>query len=106
MGPPASEREGTRNVALAVRLVAAELGNTPAICRRSYVHPMVIARYVDDAVTIERFAGRGASRASAGNGAHTAEEAALVRFLDEYFPERRRRPRTSPPSTRRDTIPA
>jgi DNA topoisomerase-1 len=106
MGPPASEREGTRNVALAVRLVAAELGNTPAICRRSYVHPMVIARYVDDAVTIERFAGRGASRASTGNGAHTAEEAALVRFLDEYFPERRRRPRTSPPSMRRDTIPA
>jgi DNA topoisomerase-1 len=105
MGPPTSEREAVRNVALAIRLVAAELGNTPAICRKSYVHPMVIARYVDDAVTIERFGRPGASR-SGGSGAHTAEEAALVRFLDEYFPERRRRARTSPRPARRDTIPA
>ena len=109
VGPAASEREATRNVALAVRLVAAELGNTPAICRKSYVHPMVIARYVDDAVTIDRFRPRGS--AARGNGkqngarAHAPEEAALIRFLDEYFPERRRRPRTSPTSARRGTIP-
>src|SRR4029078_9072563 len=40
--PGGSAREATRNVALAARLVAAELGNTPAICRASYVHPLVI----------------------------------------------------------------
>src|SRR5688572_14605034 len=53
LGPGESARESTRNVALAARLVAAELGNTPAICRSSYVHPLVIARYVDAGVTIE-----------------------------------------------------
>jgi DNA topoisomerase-1 len=98
MGPPRSESEATRNVALAVRLVAAELGNTPAICRKSYVHPMIIARYVDDAVTIDRFRprGRAARRGRAerlGALDHAPEEASLIRFLDEYFPERRRRVR-------------
>jgi DNA topoisomerase-1 len=103
MGPPRSDREAARTVALAIRLVAAELGNTPAICRRSYVHPMIIARYVDDAVTIERFRTRTGVRGADGVS-HAPEEAALVRFLDEYFPERRRRPRTSPDRGARDTI--
>ena len=35
-----------------MRLVSSELGNTPTICRKSYVHPMVIARYLDDGETI------------------------------------------------------
>ena len=52
LGPARSETEAKRNVATAMRLVAAELGNTPAICRASYVHPIVVARYVDDGETI------------------------------------------------------
>ena len=52
LGPARSETEARRNVATAMRLVAAELGNTPAICRTSYVHPIVVARYVDDGETI------------------------------------------------------
>ena len=105
MGPAAGDREARHNVALAIRLVAAELGNTPAICRKSYVHPMVVARYVDDAVTIEHFRARTRRPARGGDG-HAPEEASLIRFLDEYFPERRRRARTSPRPARRDTIPA
>ena len=88
--PPGSETEGKRNVATAMRLVAAELGNTPAICRKSYVHPIVLARYLDEGETIrlpERY------RANASAYAHSPEERALIRFLDEHFPERRRRSR-------------
>jgi len=88
--PPGSETEGKRNVATAMRLVAAELGNTPAICRKSYVHPIVLARYLDEGETIrlpERY------RATASSYAHSPEERALIRFLDEHFPERRRRSR-------------
>lgn len=91
LGASASAREATRNVALAVRLVAAELGNTPAICRASYVHPLVIARYVDAGVTIDTAAER--SRGGAGRrvvASHTPEERALLEFLDRYFPDRRR----------------
>jgi DNA topoisomerase-1 len=87
LGPPGSVTEAKRNVATTMRLVAAELGNTPAICRGSYVHPMVIARYVDDGEII-RLPARHVS--TPGRYAHTPEERALIRFLDAHFPERRR----------------
>ena len=90
LGPARSESEGKRNVATTMRLVAAELGNTPAICRKSYVHPIVIARYLDEGETVrlpERY------HATPTAYAHSPEERALIRFLDEHFPERRRRTR-------------
>jgi DNA topoisomerase I len=90
LGPGRSETDAKRNVATAMRLVAAELGNTPAICRKSYVHPIVVARYLDEGETIrlpERYHSRAAEYA------HSPEERALIRFLDEHFPERRRRTR-------------
>ena len=91
LGPARSETEAKRNVALAMRLVASELGNTPAICRASYVHPMVIARYLDDGETISL---RGRRRTAADRArSQSAEERALIAFLDRHFPERRRRPR-------------
>jgi DNA topoisomerase-1 len=77
LGPAPSAAAAKRNVALAMRLVASELGNTAAICRTSYVHPMVIARYLDDGETISLADKRG-------------EERALIAFLDRHFPERRR----------------
>ena len=98
LGPGANERESAKNVALAVRLVAAELGNTPAICRASYIHPLVIARYVDAGVTIEPMPHSSRRRAHAGHG---PEEKALLRFLDRYFPERRRRTTRRPKRERR-----
>ena len=30
-----------------VKEVAAELGNTPAVCRKSYIHPRVLAAYLE-----------------------------------------------------------
>ncbi|HKH94676.1 MAG TPA: hypothetical protein VKA54_22910 [Gemmatimonadaceae bacterium] len=90
LGPARTETEAKRNVATAMRLVAAELGNTPAICRKSYVHPIVLARYLDEGETIrlpDRY------RSTAADYAHSPEERALIRFLDEHFPERRRRSR-------------
>lgn len=87
LGPGATPRETQKNVVVAVRLVAAELGNTPTVCRQAYVHPIVIARYVDDGATIAPFlAGPARARAVAG---HPPEERALIRFLDRYFPEQR-----------------
>jgi DNA topoisomerase I len=90
LGPPASEREAKRNVILAVRLVAAELGNTPAICRASYVHPLVLARYLDHGETIMSSRAPGTTKSARG---YYPEERALIRFLDLHFPERRRRVR-------------
>lgn len=92
LGPAKSPTEAKRNVALAMRLVASELGNTPAICRASYVHPMVVARYLDDGETIPLRASRRAD--GERERFHSAEERALIAFLDRHFPERRRKPRS------------
>jgi DNA topoisomerase I len=45
LGPPKGDREATRNVVLATKLVAHDLGNTPAICRKAYIHPAVLEEY-------------------------------------------------------------
>jgi DNA topoisomerase I len=43
---PESEREAKRIVTSTIAGVAAQLGNTPAVCRRCYVHPTVIDRFL------------------------------------------------------------
>ena len=90
LGAGSSVTDTKRNVATTMRLVASELGNTPAICRKSYVHPLIVARYVDDGETI-KLSPRHVPRADVY--AHSPEERALIRFLDAHFPERRRRAR-------------
>jgi DNA topoisomerase-1 len=87
-GPAPSKRQAKKNVVAAIRSVAEILGNTPAISRKSYVHPLVIALYVDRGLTMADHLGR--SRKGKGL---SAEESALTRFLDEHFPDRRRTPR-------------
>lgn len=50
--PPSSEAAAKRTIAAAVKRVAERLGNTPAVCRRSYVDPRVFDRF-RDGVTID-----------------------------------------------------
>jgi DNA topoisomerase-1 len=94
LGAARSERDAKKNVVTAMRLVSAELGNTPAICRQSYVHPVLIEKYVSDGAVIQW-------RRAVGNDArgkpwsYAPEERALVAFLDQYFPERRKRRRAA-----------
>jgi DNA topoisomerase-1 len=89
LGKGKSQNERKKNVVTAVRLVAAELGNTPTICRKSYVHPVVVMRYLRSGTTITL---PKQLKSSNGTG-HAPEEAALISFLDEHFPERRKAPR-------------
>jgi len=51
-GPPASRGGAERSIAAAIKRVADALGNTPAVCRSSYVDPCLLDRYRDGA-TIE-----------------------------------------------------
>ncbi|MEO7104010.1 MAG: DNA topoisomerase IB [Gemmatimonadaceae bacterium] len=96
LGPAKSKRDAVRNVATTIRFVAAELGNTPAICRKAYVHPVVIERYVEkgDTIHVPLRAGGKVAAMSRASGAHSVEEHALIEFLDTHFPERRKQRRT------------
>jgi DNA topoisomerase-1 len=42
-----SEAAAKRNVTRAIEQVAAQLGNTVAVCRKSYIHPQIVACYLD-----------------------------------------------------------
>ncbi len=42
----ASETEAKKNVVEAIKTVAQRLGNTPAVCRKCYVHPAVLECYL------------------------------------------------------------
>jgi DNA topoisomerase-1 len=91
LGKGKSHNERKKNVVTAVRLVASELGNTPTICRKSYVHPVVVMKYLRSGTTISLPA---RANAAGSNGVgYAPEEEALISFLDEYFPERRKAPR-------------
>lgn len=42
-----SGREAKKNMGRAIEAVASMLGNTPAICRKSYIHPVILDSYLD-----------------------------------------------------------
>lgn len=42
---PKTEREAKRNLTKAIQAVAQNLGNTPAVSRKCYIHPEVINAY-------------------------------------------------------------
>ena len=42
-----SATQAKRNVTAAIKAVAQRLGNTPAVCRKSYIHPAVFETYLD-----------------------------------------------------------
>jgi DNA topoisomerase I len=84
LGPdvPLSERARSRTLLAVVREVAGVLGNTPTVCRRSYVHPNVIEGYLDGSFP-ERY-GRALARAkSSAPRELRRHEAATWRYLAE-----------------------
>lgn len=54
-GPAASPTETKSNIRTAVKAVADKLGNTAAVCRKSYIHPAVLQRYENAALGRARF---------------------------------------------------
>ena len=46
LGPFESATQAKKNIVQAIKKVAAKLGNTPAVCRKCYVHPAVLEAYL------------------------------------------------------------
>jgi len=84
--PPATPTAAKRAVTAAIKEVAEQLGNTPAVCRTSYVDPRVVDRFTEG-VTI-----RLPRRASLGS----VQPATEAQVLDLLQGSRRPRPRPRP----------
>jgi len=54
IGKADEEKMLKKNILKAVRKVAEQLGNTPTVCRGSYIHPTVLKSY-EAGVTLEQF---------------------------------------------------
>jgi len=78
-GPPESNTDIKSVIARAVEEVAKQLGNTPAICRKCYIHPAVLLAYQDPAL-FERWK-KELAKAEEGEGI-SKEEGALLKFLE------------------------
>jgi DNA topoisomerase I len=50
LDPVADGRAAKKNVVEAVKLTAGRLGNTPAVARKSYVHPAVLEAYMEGSI--------------------------------------------------------
>ncbi|PNY80895.1 DNA topoisomerase IB [Deinococcus koreensis] len=79
-GVAESERAARRTLVECVKYVAADLGNTPAVTRSSYICPVIFDRYLEGKVLddYEPRLGRG----EAGLDGLTRSEAALKRLLE------------------------
>jgi DNA topoisomerase I len=87
-----SEAAAKRNVARAIEQVAAQLGNTVAVCRKSYIHPDVVECYLDG--TLLRHLDEGVSEVLDDLAGLREEEVAVLALLQQ-------RPRQEPPPTGR-----
>jgi DNA topoisomerase-1 len=69
-----------RAAATVVKRVAAQLGNTPAVCRKSYIHPRVLAAYLDGSLrpTLATL------QASVREPEMWAVEGVVMRLLEEW----------------------
>ena len=79
LGPAETETEKKRKIVRAVKEVAEELGNTPAVCRSSYIHPAILSAY-EKGVTLAEFHRHDPRRVKKVSRLEP-EEKALIRFF-------------------------
>jgi DNA topoisomerase-1 len=75
-----SQAKAKKNVLHAVEAVAKMLGNTPAICRKCYIHPAIFNGYLDGTLLDTLKQRSDEKLADPGHGLR-AEEAAVIGFL-------------------------
>ena len=74
--PSTSAAEAKRHVALTVKAVAALLGNTAAVCRGSYIHPLILEAYERGALPLKSTNSTRAFELSVLKFLETAQESA------------------------------
>lgn len=83
IGKANDEKEFKKNLSNAIKKVAQQLGNTPTVCRSSYVHPVILDSY-HKGITIDNFRPKKARKQiSYTQSDYEAEEKALLKLFTE-----------------------
>lgn len=77
-----TSKQAKRNIVEAVKAVAERLGNTPAVCRKSYIHPAVLEGYLDTSLGSALAQRIEDELKDAGHGLRS-DEHAVVEFLQQ-----------------------
>ena len=85
-----SQAKAKKNVLHAIEAVAGVLGNTRAVCRRSYIHPAVTDAYMDG-TTLATLRQAVRRRRTAGRNALRPEETAVLQLLESRLEKDARR---------------
>jgi len=96
-----TQTEAKRNVVAAIERVAARLGNTPAVCRQCYIHPVVLESYLAGA-TLRTIRRRAEAELGQGLTDLSGAEGAVLAFLQQ----RLRRPKPALLTTLRRSVAA
>jgi len=83
IGKADDEKLKKKNIVAAIKKVAEYLGNTPTVCRSSYIHPAVLKSY-EAGVTLDEFRPRKVRRIRRLEADLEPEEAALLRLFKEH----------------------
>jgi DNA topoisomerase-1 len=76
---PSSKTQAKRNILRAIEAVAKMLGNTTSVCRKCYVHPIVVDAYLDG--TLKKLLRRRMVRLGGAAGGLGLAEAAVLSIL-------------------------
>lgn len=77
-----TKAQAKRNLVEAIERVAEKLGNTPAVCKKCYVHPVILNSYMDG-VTVQLLQKKSEKVLRDELGRLNAEEAAVLAFLQQ-----------------------
>lgn len=83
IGITEEDKEVQKNIVKAVKRVAAELGNTPTVCSKSYIHPTIFKAYRNRLV-LDSFTPGKLRRAKRIESELMSEEASLLKLF-KYF---------------------
>lgn len=81
-----TKTQAKRNVTQAIKAVSQRLGNTPAVCRKCYVHPAVFASYLDGTL-LETLKQRTEQELADTLHSLKPEEAAVMALLERRLAE-------------------
>ncbi len=80
LGKAEEEKTLKKNILNAVKKVAEHLGNTPAVCRSSYIHPTVLKSY-ESGITLDEFNEKKNRKLKRTQEEYEPEEIALIKLF-------------------------
>jgi DNA topoisomerase-1 len=79
-----TKAQAKKNLVSAIEHVAKRLGNTPAVCRKCYIHPSVLSSYLEG-TTVEALRAKADDVLAHGLPALSGEEGAVLAFLRDQL---------------------